>query len=578
MKKYLSILLALALMAGLLAGCGSSTDASASAQAAPEVQEPEASSAEEAEAPQEPEASEPEPEASVQEPAAEEASVQEPEEPQEPEEEPFVYELPLTEGGETLTMFAITNSNVTDNIGSLQDHQIYQAAVEMTGVYVEIDAVMMETSNDQFALVIASGDWPDMVRSANYPSGLTSAYEEEIVLDLADYMEFAPNYSAILDQNPKVAKDVKTDNGSILEMYFLNSYNGEFSVPLLEGPVIREDLLSALGLQVPDTVDALHDTLSAFKAEYDLADPLYVGNNAFAASGFLMGAFDASAELYQVDGQVKYGPAQEGFRKYLETMTKWYSEGILNSDFYSYDDNPMSPVTESKKRDGDIGVFNAPASNLAAYCSDTVNYVGMPILGNDQGENHFISTIVVDTGKGMTITTTCSNIELAVRWCDFWYSEPGRLLSNYGIEGVTFEYDEQGQPHWTDMLLNNAGGLSVGIARQCFVLLTQQPGVCPKEIEVSLLNENSIAAVETWGQVGDGAYAMPNVSLTADESSRAAQILSDLNTLNQETWNRILMGQQSMDTWDQYLADIESMGASEYAAIYQAAVDRYNSR
>lgn len=564
MKKIAAIWLTLALMLGLMAGC--SGEGSTASSAPQESAKQESASEQTTPAPV-PAASEPD---SAEESAAQEASEEEPEEE--------AYVLPLTTDGETLTMFAITNSNVTDNIGELGNHQIYVEAEKMTGVNVEIQAVMQEVSSDQFSLVIASGDWPDMVRSAAYPAGLSSAYEEEIVIDMADYLEYAPNYAEILNENPDIAKDAKTDDGNILEMYYLNSYNGTFDVPLLEGPVIRGDLLDALNLEVPTTVDELYDVLTQFKSAYNLADPLFMSNNAFSAGGFLMGAFDASAELYQVDGTVKFGPMEAGFREYLETMTKWYSEGILNADFYNYDENPMSPVTEGKKTGGDVGVFNAPAANLGAYCSDTVTYVGMPILPNQDGENHLITTITLDTSKGMTITTTCSNIALAMQWCDFWYSEPGRLLSNYGIEGVTFEYDENGTPHWTDMLLNNSDGLSVGIARQCYVTLTQQPGVCPKEIEVSLLDDNALAAVEIWGQVGDGAYTMPNVSLTSAESSRASQIYSDLDTLSQETWYKILMGQADISSWDEYLSQMEAMGVQEYIDIYQTALDRYNAR
>lgn len=562
MKKITAMLLALVLAFGLLSGC---SDGDSAASSAPEPAKQETASASE-QAP------------AVSEEAVQEASSEPEASSSEETVEEEVYELPLTTDGETLTMFAITNSNVTDNIGELGNHQIYLEAEKITGVKVNIQAVMQEVANDQFSLVIASGDWPDMVRSANYPAGLTSAFEEEIVVDMANYLEYAPNYAKILNENPDIAKDAKTDDGNILEMYYLNSYNGTFEVPLLEGPVIRGDLLDAAGLEVPTTVDALYDVLTKFKTEYGLADPLFMSNNAFAAGGFLMGAFDATAELYQVDGTVKYGPMEAGFKTYLETITKWYSEGLLNADFYNYDENPMSPVTEGKKTGGDVGVFNAPASNLKAYCSDTVTYVGMPILPNEEGENHFITTITLDTSKGMTITTTCSNIELAMAWCDFWYSEPGRLLSNYGIEGVTFEYDDNGVPRWTDMLLNNSDGLSVGIARQCYVTLTQQPGVCPKEIEVSLLDDNALAAVEIWSQVGDADYDMPNVSLTSAESSRASQIYSDLDTLSQETWYKILLGQADISIWDEYLSQMETMGVQEYIDIYQTALDRYNAR
>ena len=71
---------------------------------------------------------------------------------------------------------------------------------------------------------------------------------------------------------------------------------------------------------------------------------------------------------------------------------------------------------------------------------------------------------------------------------------------------------------------------------------------------------------------------MPNVSLTSAESSRASQIYSDLDTLSQETWYKILLGQADISTWDEYLSQMETMGAQEYIDIYQTALDRYNAR
>ena len=176
MKKITAMLLALVLAFGLLSGC---SDGSSAASSAPEPAKQETASASE-QAP------------AVSEEAVQEASSEPEASSSEETVEEEVYELPLTTDGETLTMFAITNSNVTDNIGELGNHQIYVEAEKITGVNVDIQAVMQEVANDQFSLVIASGDWPDMVRSANYPAGLTSAFEEEIVVDMANYLEYTP--------------------------------------------------------------------------------------------------------------------------------------------------------------------------------------------------------------------------------------------------------------------------------------------------------------------------------------------------------------------------------------------------
>ena len=40
-------------------------------------------------------------------------------------------------------------------------------------------------------------------------------------------------------------------------------------------------------------------------------------------------------------------------------------------------------------------------------------------------------------------------------WCNYWYTPEGTLLANYGIEGKSWEYNEDGEPQFTDLILNN---------------------------------------------------------------------------------------------------------------------------
>lgn len=569
-KNIISALLILSLLVALCAGCTTAeTPADEGQTADTSSPAPESSAPAESAAPPEP---------SEAPPAQEEEEL-----PPESEE----YQLPLTTGGESLTMWAISNSNVTNAIGELNNHQIYKKAEEVTGVKVDITTVQQESSSEKFSILLASGDYPDMIRSGQFPNGIASARDEEIILDLTDIISlYAQNYNKIMTDNPTVAKDAKMDDGSILQFYMLNANGDTFDVPALDGPVIRKDLLDKLGKDVPENLDELYDVLKAFKSEFDLDDPLYLGRSALEA-GFIMSAFDtvalttgfgASPGMIKIDNVVKFGPAQPGFKEYLELMANWFSEGILNSEFYYYDDNPMSSVTEAKKTEGDIGLFSAPGSNLKTYCSDKAYYVGMTSMPNADGENHLAGmSIIVDTGKGMTITSGCENVELAARWCDFWYSDVGRLLSNYGLEGETFEYVD-GKPQWLPILTNNPDGMSLGIARQIYTTLTQQPGVCPKDIEISLMDENALEAVEIWNSFGDSEYTMPTVSLTAEESARSAQLLADISTLSEEVCNKILMGDESIDAYDNFIKEANSLGIDEVIAIYQGALDRYNNR
>jgi putative aldouronate transport system substrate-binding protein len=41
-------------------------------------------------------------------------------------------------------------------------------------------------------------------------------------------------------------------------------------------------------------------------------------------------------------------------------------------------------------------------------------------------------------GPTACITTQCKNIELAMRFCDYLYTEEGYMFANFGIEGETY--------------------------------------------------------------------------------------------------------------------------------------------
>ena len=65
------------------------------------------------------------------------------------------------------------------------------------------------------------------------------------------------------------------------------------------------------------------------------------------------------------------------------------------------------------------------------------------------------------TGQGtFSITSSCPDVELAVSVLDWRYSEEGSFLFNYGIEGISFEYDANGEPQYTDLIVKNENGLS----------------------------------------------------------------------------------------------------------------------
>ena len=48
------------------------------------------------------------------------------------------------------------------------------------------------------------------------------------------------------------------------------------------------------------------------------------------------------------------------------------------------------------------------------------------------------------------------------------------MLLNWGVEGVSYELDEEGKPHFTDQVLNDPDGLSV----DCLLYTSENSRLC----------------------------------------------------------------------------------------------------
>ena len=86
-------------------------------------------------------------------------------------------------------------------------------------------------------------------------------------------------------------------------------------------------------------------------------------------------------------------------------------------------------------------------------------------------------------------------------------------------------------------------------------------------------------AIELWNTDRDPDYMMPYYNMfTAEESQELNDIQNDIVIYVKECINKFVIGEKSLDEWDDYVARVESMGIEDALAIYQKAYDRYMAK
>ena len=582
MKRLSALLLALAMLL-MLAACGSVSSASSGSEPSQSVQT-EPTAPEQTEAP------------AVS--AAEIPDTDSAEEPSEVEEAPAVVQspsLPYSTTGEELSMWLPLTPDLANTYSDLNEHIVVQAAEEVTGVHINFTHASFFTANDDFNLMTAAGDYCDLISCAvkYYATGGAGAMEDGVIINLSDLIpEYAPDYNAVINSDETHIAQSRSDTGDILAFYTWKDevYNRS-------GMQTRGDWLDELGLDAPETYEEYESVLLAFQSAYGCTAAMQMYPSCLLTGSMLCGGYgvsgyytvyDDSGEIpnvmFQIDGTAHCSLLEDGYRDYLTMLNKWYTKGLISSDFLSGSCNPNDSKNLGDIYSGNSGIWYSEYQNLADYASsiddDNVYIAALKDPTIKKGDRtHFGGSIALGSSNGFTtsISTQCENTELATKWCNFWFTEQGFLLATYGIEGESYTLDASGNPVFTELVTNNPNGLSQREAQSMYSL-SQFPTLSKKSVDFLSLNDEQIAAIEVWDSSIDGAYLMPDVSLTPEESAEYASIMSDINTYASTTVDQMVIGETSLADWDAFTDTLRGMKIERCVEIYQAALDRYNSR
>jgi putative aldouronate transport system substrate-binding protein len=590
-KKLLALLLTLCMVCGMLAACGSgSTDTTTDTAATTETETTAESAAQEepAEAPSTDTEEAPAEEAApAEDSAAPVAATGLAAEVFGADASPAEWSLPLSDGSEPLTLWAtFPDALFASYPNGMLDCDIYQEAERVTGVSIEYNPLSTSASSEQFNVMVASGDYPDMIGwGLNYASGDESAIEEEVYLDLTEIIaDYAPNYYNLLASDDELLQSALTDAGYISSFFALVTEDGLASF----GPMIRTDLLDKLGLEKPYTIDEYHEVLTAFKNE-GVAEPLVLLAPGCAQDDWIAGAFGVSAFLnnfpmssapfYVEDGVVKFGVVEEGFQEYISLMHDWYEEGLIDPDFISENSNWNGPDYAMKIQNGDCGIFYSDYGNIGGYNAGS-EVEGFHVEATydahmtEDSVNHFGNFSSKSAGNGIHLTTACSNVELAAQWCDWWYTDEASLLANYGIEGRGYELVD-GVPTYTE-LVTDADGMSI---RDALLVYASNNTVCcviDSHALDTAYSQEDIDAPEIWATGMDNANRMPSgVSLNMTEQETYSARYTDIETVCMESIAKFITGAKPLSEFDELIENCYAMGLQECLDAYQSAYDRY---
>ena len=344
------------------------------------------------------------------------------------------------------------------------DNPVAKAITEATGVTLDVSypVASQGDAKEDVALMIANDEYPDMI----YAKGsATDLYQAGALIDMTDLIEkYGPNIKKMYGAELEKLKWSQDDPG----IYQL-SYSGVNQKTLTTGGScqIQWAALKENDYKYPKTLDEYEKMIKSYLAAHPKTeDGLDMIGITMSASdwhwmitlGNPAGLIaDASPDNGQwiIDDEynVHYKHVTDEEKEYFKWLCRMYNEGILDPNFATQtDDDYIAKVASGRVvaiTDAEWHYSQCEATLVADGKVDQT-YVGLPVtLREDQVEKALLyqGTTV---GWGIGITKSCEDPVRAIKFLDYLCSDEGQILYHWGIEGENYFLDDNGQPYRTD--------------------------------------------------------------------------------------------------------------------------------
>lgn len=513
-------------------------------------------------------------------------------------------ELPIVNEPVTLTLLTEMNARVED----FATNECTKWVTEQTGIELEWEVV--GDINVSKAVILASGDYPDVFLSCHFTQAEIINYgvQQGIFAPLNDLIEqYGYYYKQVIEASPYIYDEAVAPDGNV---YGLGHVNECYHMTVPCKMWVNSTWLDNLGIETPTTTDEFYAMLKAFKEQDangngDAGDeiPLTgIGTYTNSASGddryyytflpYIMDAFivfdPRTGAIQPFDGTLDTVFDKEEFREGLRYIAMLYSEGLIDPEFASQDDNTLK--AKIAYDDGVlVGAFSSHSISAFADLSSDVQTQYDPIaplVGPEGVQGASYMPFASSPANNYVIASTCENKEAAFRLADFLYCDEATYRMYFGREGIEYRVAEEGEVgingeqalyepliSFTD--IQNVNWNQQGVSNRSNAWRLGQ--VAETDIyKATGLESRLYQASEIYRQytVSDDEVFPINLFINEADNAEYAQIDTALINYVSTSLQEFITGKRSLDSdWDAYVAQLEAIGLSRYEELLQAAYD-----
>ena len=460
---------------------------------------------------------------------------------------------------------------------------------KLTNIRIVVETVDGAAWNQRKNLIIAGGDLPDM-----FLTGFNQ--QEEVMYGAAGTFvalnplidKYAPFIQKFYKDFPAIKAESTTPDGNIYQLGQISG-TGSGYWRNSDRAIINKTWVAEAGLNLPKTTDEFYNVLKAFKQKDSNRIPI-IGRYRENATQNYIPAFlpwtTGYGWIYDrldfIGDRVKYVPMEDAYPDYLAELARAYKEELLDKDFFTQTVAEVRAKGSARR----VGVHVTGGSIVGEFgitdLKELENYTVVPPLTSKANSKPIWRAGNAFSYGRFFMTSANKNKEATIRLMDLFFdSENNFPLMRGPLWGEWAKYPQAGFQKQADGFLVNMPPTAYGIAAGEW----RNGYVWPLDRVIGLDDAGKFIATQPTDKwlfdAIDTIYKPVNVNpapalyFTEAQSERLAALAQDLGTYAMQFESRVITGDTSLNTFNEFRTQMRRMGVEEYLKLYTDAYNVY---